>query len=184
MANDKQYEMPNAQLMQDSFKAFEEVSQKMVELNRLYWEQAKLMFQTGIQDSQTLYKVSTPEEFVATVSNILKNNNEFMSKAFLDELEIVLSLTKDTCNSGCCNFDDLRSSLLQFYDFYAKLVPSPLSLKVDDVVKNAASGNYETLHSLHNQMLEFINQLGKGISHSMASTLEKVEKPAAGKAKK
>lgn len=184
MANNKQYEMPNAQLLQDSFKAFEEASHKMVELNRLYWEQARQLFQTGIQDSQTLYKVSTPEEFVETMSNILKNNNEFLSKAFLEEMEIVLSLTRDGCNSSCCNFDDIRSNLLQFYDFYTKLVPSPLSLKIDDVVKNAASGNYDAFHSLHNQMLEFLNQVGKGVNQSVGEDTVPPVKPAAAKSKK
>ncbi len=179
MANNKHYELPNAQLLQDSFKAFEEASHKMVELNQLYWEQARQLFQTGIQDSQTLYKVSTPEEFVETMSNILKNNNEFLSKAFLEEMEIVLSLTRDSCNSSCCNFDDIRSSLLQFYDFYTKLVPSPLSLKLDDVVKNAASGNYDALHSLHNQMLEFLNQFGKGVNQAVGEAVAPPAKPAA-----
>lgn len=172
MTQEKKYEMPNEKLLEDSFKAFSELSTKMVELNQLYWEQAKLFFKTGMAHSQSLYRVSTPEEFAKTLGEIMTENGALLSKAFLEKMDVVLKLCHDSCGSGCCNLDDMRSSMMQFYDFYSKLMPSPVALKLDDVIKNAASGNYDAMHSLHTLAEGFLTQFGGEVQKSVESVVD------------
>ena len=175
MVKQKNSEMPNEKLMQDSFKAFSEMSNKMVELNRLYWDQAKSFFQEGITSSQTLYRVSTPEEFTQVFKELVSRHGELVAKGFMEKLDVILQLSKDYCDSNCCNTDDLRASIIQFYDFYAKLMPSPLDLKFDDFIKNAASGNHESLHSLHSVAEEFLGKFRSGIKQTVDGVERNIE---------
>ena len=51
-------------------KTFSKLSAQVKELNDLYLEQAKQFWQRGINNTKTLYQVSTPDEFVKTFSSL------------------------------------------------------------------------------------------------------------------
>jgi hypothetical protein len=172
MSNQKNRELPNAAMLQDAYDRFSKLSNQIKELNDLYLEQAKQFWQRGIVNTKTLYQVSTPDEFVKTFSALLTENGALVSKTLLDDTNALLKICHDVCNSSVGCSDEIRTSSLKFFDFYSKLLPSPAVYKFDDMVKNAASGNHQSIHALHEIVKNAMSSFGSAVQSSANATLD------------
>ena len=172
MSKQKDRELPNAAMLQDAYDTFSKLSAQVKELNDLYLEQAKQFWQRGISNTKTLYQVSTPDEFVKTFSSLLTESGALVSKTLLEDTNALLKICQNVCNSSVGSTDEIRSSSLKFFDFYTKLLPSPIVYKFDDMVKNAASGNHQSIHALQEIVKNAMTSFGSAVKTSADATLD------------
>ena len=163
--------LPNQALMNGAYNAFSNLSTKMVELNNCYLEQAKSFWQANMEHSQTLYEVSTPDEFVKKVTEVFSKNGELVAKSFLDNMNRVLVMCHEACGSSVGGANQVQTEAMKFFDFYTKLLPSPSSYKLDDVVKRAALGNHDAIGSLQKIVENMMKNFGSLLQNSADAAL-------------
>lgn len=182
MSNPKQYQLPNLEAMQDAYNSFTNFANKFTELNNKCLEQSKQYFQQGIDNSQVLYKVSTPEEFMAALKQITTQNLGLASKSLLADLDLVIQIYRDACAKSVVSGDGVQGNSAKFFEFYSKLLPSPLTLQFDEMVKNALSGNHQAMQSLQDIIQDALAKVEHGVhavTDAAIDSLNKTSEPTA-----
>lgn len=179
MSSNRKYTMPTKQALDNAYKWLNHLSDHMLELNNMYLEQAKAFWSTNIADSQGLYEVSTPEEYIRKISSILIKNGALVTKTFMEDLNMMLKISAGLTNCTVCGSDGLQAEALKFYEFYSKLIPNPFSCKIDELVKSAVVGNQDSIHALHKVVENTASHLGfaaESGANTVLSTLDKLNK--------
>ncbi len=176
MSSTKQYTLPNADFLQEALSNFSNIGEKVNTLNNLYLEQAKSFWRMGIDNTQTLYSVSSPEEFMQAVTRIMAANGAAYTEALLQNMLALLHLASDCCAGSVVRVQDASAGSLKFYDFYSKLCPSPLLYKFDDFFKNAVVGNGEALSTLNKVAVQGLKNFSNTITDSTNATLANLKK--------
>lgn len=177
--NQKNYELPNQQTLNDTYDVFCNLAESMIELNKTCFEQAKVFFEANLDHAKQLYKVSTPEEFTSILSHVATQNSSMLAKAYLEELNLILQMCNKITTSSQSGVNAARLDGFQVYDFYSKLLPNPLSLKLDEVVKGTTNVNYtgfQAIHQFAEKMLSLYGNTVKESAEGLMANLENVVK--------
>ena len=169
MAAKKNHTLPNQELINEACENFNNFSDKWLELNKLYLAQLKSFLQGGINSAQQLYTVNTPEEFVQEFTRILNESGALYLEAFLADMNALLAFYTDICKSSAHGADSSQTNVLKFFDFYSKLLPNPLAYKLDDIVKNMATGNHDAAVALQKIVDQVSQKLGAASTAGQAS---------------
>jgi len=176
MTAKKNHNLPNQQILDEAYGTFCSIAESMVELNKLYFEQARGLFEANIENVKKLYQVNNPEELTTMLTHIMSQNSSIITKAFLEEFNVALQICNKICTSSQSGFDNARLDGFQVYDFYSKLLPNPVSLKIDEVVKSAANGNHDALCSLQQFTKDILGVYGQGVKETASSVLTDLDK--------
>lgn len=168
----RKHELPNVNALNDAYNSFVNIATSMTELNNLYLDHAKNFFQAAIVKSQKLYEVSTPEDLSEHINSWLNDNGAMFTKAFLEDLNVRLKMMHELCGGGNRGVNHVQNNSINLFDFYSKLLPSPLMYKFDDVVKNAAAGNHDAIKSIHTIVQNAVTDFGNSVQSSAESTLD------------
>lgn len=176
MSKPKQYQLPNLEAMQDAYNSFTQLASKFTELNNKCLEQSKQYFQQGIDNSQVLYKVSTPEDLMAALKQITAQNLGLASKSLLADLDLVVQIYREACAKSVCNGDGVQCNSARFFEFYSKLLPTPLTLQFDEMVKNALLGNHQAMQSLQDMIQDALTKVEQSLHVATDVAMDNLDK--------
>lgn len=175
MPKTRNYELPNQQTLDDAYNSFCEIAESMMQLNKTWFDQAKIFFEANVAHAKRLYKVSTPEELTSMLAEVTTHNSSILAKAYLEELNIIIQMYNKLNVSSQAGINAARVDGFQLYDFYSKLLPNPVSLKLDEVFKGTANGNHAGFNAMQQFAEKMLSLYGSSVKESAESLMTNLD---------
>lgn len=163
--------LPQAELMQSLMDSFNSMAAKFSELQQTHLEHIKKIIDMNVESGKTFSQVKDKEQFIAVWESILKHNGSVFTQVFLDSLNQNIKLWYEMCDSSSVNSAKIKDLSVKFINFYSQLVPSNEVFELGGMIRNAATGNQQSIDALKDLAKSALKQFGEQVKSSAEQTM-------------